>query len=261
MDESRREPAGAHPTRGDGIGRERFDAVLFDLDGVLTDTAALHARCWKSVFDELLEREAGKRGEPFRPFDPGSDYRLHVDGKPRLAGVRDFLGSRGIQLPEGSSTSLPEEDSVHGVALRKDALFERALADGGIEAYEDSLRWLRALRAEGLRTAVVSASHHCAEVLRAAGIADLFEVRVDGNVADRLGLAGKPAPDTFLEAARELGVPPARAVVVEDALAGVRAGRAGGFGLVIGVARGSDPEALRAAGADRAVRELTELLP
>ena len=243
------------------VSRERFDAVLFDLDGVLTDTASLHATCWKRVFDELLERLTKKRGETFRPFEIEIDYLRYVDGKARLDGVRDFLASRGLGVPEGSPHAAAEEDSVHGIGHRKDALFARALGSEGGEVYEGSLRWLRQLRAAGLRTAVVSASHHCAEVLRATGIDGLFDVRVDGQVADCLALAGKPAPDTFLEAARGLGVEPARAVVVEDALSGVQAGRAGGFGMVVGVARRGNQEDLIAAGADVVVSDLGEILP
>jgi beta-phosphoglucomutase family hydrolase len=243
------------------IGPERFDAVLFDLDGVLTDTARLHAACWKRVFDELLERLARDRGEPFRPFEIEADYGPYVDGKARLDGVRDFLASRGVRLPEGTEESPVGEDSVRGMARRKNELFGCALASEGVEVYESSLDWLRRLRSSGLRTAVVSASHHCAEILRAAGIDRLFDVRVDGQVADRLALAGKPAPDTFLEAARRLGVAPRRAVVVEDALSGVRAGRAGGFGLVIGVARRGNQQDLMAAGADVVVNDLGEMMP
>lgn len=241
------------------VSREHFDAVLFDLDGVLTDTASLHAHCWKRVFDEVLERWAKRRGEAFRPFAIEGDYLRYVDGKPRLDGARDFLAARGIELRAGSDAAAAF-GSPASIAERKDALFERALASEGVHVYEGSLRWLRRLRSLGLRTAVVSASRHCAAVLRAAGIAELFGAQVDGNVAERLGLAGKPAPDTFLEAARELGVAPARAVVVEDAIAGVRAGRSGGFGLVIGVARRGAPDALARAGADRVVQDLEEML-
>jgi len=228
--------------------------VLFDLDGVLTDTAEVHARCWKEAFDELLRRRARQRGEAWQPFDPVDDYLRFVDGKPRLEGARDFLAARGVRLDEA------DPDSPETIAERKDALFARALERDGVRAYPGSLRWLEQLRSQGFRTAVVSASHHCSAVLRAAGIQSLFDTRVDGGTADELQLRGKPAPDTFLEAARRLGVPAPRAVVVEDAIAGVEAGRAGGFGLVIGVARHAAPEALRAAGADRVVADLAELL-
>jgi beta-phosphoglucomutase family hydrolase len=242
------------------ITRDRFDAVLFDLDGVLTDTAQMHARCWKRVFDDLLARRARMRGEGFRPFDARADYRAYVDGKPRLEGARDFLASRDVTLPEGDVDSPPEADTLHGVAGRKDALVGAALARGEVAVFPDAVRWLDALHSGGFRTAVVSSSHHCAEVLRAAGIGERFEVRVDGSTIDARGLAGKPAPDTFLAAATELGVAPRRAIVVEDARAGVAAGRAGGFGLVIGVARHDDADALSRAGADLVVSALTELV-
>jgi len=240
------------------VSRERFDAVLFDLDGVLTDTASLHARCWKRVFDEVLDHWAKQRGERFQPFDIDGDYLRYVDGKPRVDGARDFLAARGIELREGSGAG--SLDSIARIAERKDELFEEVLESEGVEAYEGSVQWLRQLRSAGLRTAVVSASHHCAAVLRAAGIAELFDARVDGDVAERLQLPGKPAPEPFLEAARALGVAVARAVVVEDAIAGVRAGRSGGFGLVVGVARHGSRAALSQAGADLVVRDLDEML-
>jgi beta-phosphoglucomutase family hydrolase len=249
------------PAATDLAALESFDAALLDLDGVVTDTARLHALCWKSAFDELLERRSRTTGEPFRPFDLEADYLAYVDGKPRWDGVRDFLASRGIRLPEGAADAPAEEDSVAGLARRKDDAFERRLREEGVDVYPGSVRWLHHLRSAGLRTAVVSSSHHCEEVLRAAGLEALFDARVDGFVADRLGLPGKPAPDAFCEGARRLGVAPARALVVEDALAGVAAGRAGGFGLVIGVARHGNAAELAAAGADRVVGDLAELLP
>ena len=233
----------------------RYDAVLFDLDGVLTDTAGVHADCWKRTFDEFLSRS----GDPFQPFDIGSDYRLYVDGKRRYDGVRDFLHSRGVDLPEGSPDDPPDAETVCGVGNRKNVLVNRALEEGGVEVYPGSVALVRALRAAGKTTGVVSSSANCAAVLRAAGIEDLFDVRVDGKVAAELGLPGKPAPDTFLQAARELGVDAARAVVVEDAISGVEAGRNGSFGLVIGVARHGEPEVLREKGADVVVSDLGEL--
>lgn len=239
----------------------QLDAVLFDLDGVVTDTARVHARCWKRVFDELLERRAKATGDAFRPFDLDADYRRYVDGKPRRDGVRDFLRSRGIRLPEEVSEAADGADSVSSVAQRKDALFGEALAAEGVEVYPGTLRWIEHLRGEGLRLAVVSASRHCAEVLQAAGLESVFDARVDGHVADRLHLRGKPAPDVFLEAARVLGVESGRAAVVEDALAGVEAGRAGGFAWVVGVARRDNAAELMAAGAHVAVRDLAELHP
>ena len=217
-----------------------YDAVLFDLDGVLTDTAALHAACWKRTFDEVLDE----------PFDAERDYLAHVDGKPRHAGVRDMLRARGVE---------PGDGMVDAIADRKQALVERALAEEGVEAFPGSVALVRRLRRAGVRTAVVSSSANCDDVLRAAGIAELFELTVDGGDVARLGLRGKPSPDGFLEAARRLDVAPRRAVVVEDALAGVAAGRAGDFGLVIGVARSAAPDALRAAGAHVVVGDLGEL--
>lgn len=243
------------------VTSDRFDAVLFDLDGVLTDTASLHAACWKAAFDPVLERWAKAHGMDTRPFDAEDDYLAHVDGRSRLDGVRCFLASRSIELPAAPTGARDDGDTVEGIARDKDARFERALRQGGVEAYEGSIRWLHHVRDLGLRTAVVSASHHCQQVLSAVGIAELFDERVDGNVVDELGLAGKPAPDAFLQAARRLAVAPKRAVVVEDALAGVAAGRAGAFGLVVGVARRADPERLREVGADVVVRDLGELLP
>jgi alpha,alpha-trehalose phosphorylase len=218
-----------------------FDAVLFDLDGVLTSTAALHAASWKEAFEERL-------GEP---FDVERDYLAHVDGKPREDGVRDFMVARGLA---------PDPDVVRAIGEFKQSLVERALAAGGVQAYPGSVKWVCWLRDAGVRTAVVSSSANCGAVLRAAGIEDLFELTVDGGDVARLGLRGKPAPDGFLEAAGRMGVRPRTTVVVEDALAGVAAGRRGGFGLVVGVARGaSAPELLRA-GADIVVDDLAELI-
>jgi len=237
-----------------------FDAVLFDLDGVLTSTAALHAGCWKEVFDDVLSAWAQRSGRPQEPFDVCSDYVAHVDGKPRQDGVRDFLASRGIPVPEGGPESPPTEWSVHGIGNRKQELVERALSRGAVTAFPGSVRWVRRLREAGVRTAVVSSSANSTAVLRAAGIDGLFELTVDGNDVARLGLRGKPAPDGFVEAARRLGVRNERAVVVEDALAGVAAGRAGDFGLVIGVARTAGRDDLLAAGADVVVDDLEELV-
>jgi alpha,alpha-trehalose phosphorylase len=226
-----------------------YDAVLFDLDGVLTSTATLHAACWKQVFDEVLADWGEHTGTPQEPFSK-TDYLAYVDGKPREDGVRDFLEARGVR-----------DYDVHAVAERKQALVEQALARDGVEAFPGSVQWVLHLRRSGLRTAVVSSSANTADVLRAAGIASLFELTVNGHDIATLGLRGKPAPDGFLEAARRLGVAPARAVVVEDALAGVAAGRAGGFGLVIGVARSAARKDLRSAGADIVVDDLEELVP
>jgi alpha,alpha-trehalose phosphorylase len=225
----------------DGMPHFDYDAVLFDLDGVLTSTTPLHAACWKQAFDEFLTE----------PFDIERDYLADVDGKPRHEGVRDLLLSRGIE---------PTPELVSAIADRKQALVARALETGGVDAFPGSVRWVEQLRAAGVSTAVVSASANCGAVLRAAGIERLFDVKVDGGDVTRLGLRGKPAPDGFLEAASRLGAQPGRSVVVEDALAGVAAGRSGDFGLVIGVARGTSPAALREAGADIVVGDLQELV-
>jgi beta-phosphoglucomutase family hydrolase len=218
-----------------------FDAVLFDLDGVLTSTTELHAAAWKQTFDELLDE----------PFDLAHDYVAYVDGKPRGDGVRDFMRSRGFAA---------SDETVQEIGDRKQALFEQALA-GGIDAYPGSVRWVEHLRGHGVHTAVVSSSKNADAVLRSAGISDLFELTVSGRDVAELGLRGKPAPDAFLEAAERLSVLPRNAIVVEDALAGVAAGRRGHFGLVIGVARGAARAELRAAGADVVVDDLQELVP
>jgi len=233
---------------------DAITACLFDLDGVLTKTAEVHARAWKQTFDAFLET----RGE--KPFDVAHDYDEYVDGKPRLDGVRDFLASRGIELPAGSPDDPPGAQTVQGIANAKNELVLRLIREDGVEAYEGSVRYLHAARDAGLRRAVVSSSHNCHDVLVAAGIEDLLEVRVDGAVAEERQLKGKPEPDTFLEAARTLSVTPANAAVFEDALAGVQAGRAGGFGRVVGVDRAGQREALLAHGASVVVDDLAELL-
>jgi beta-phosphoglucomutase family hydrolase len=221
-------------------------ALLFDLDGVLTKTATVHARAWKRMFDDYL-REQGDE----RPFDERDDYDTYVDGKPRDAGVRDFLASRGLH---------PDDAEVKRLGDVKNDLVQEIIAKDGVDAYPGSVRYLKAARDAGLRRAVVSSSHNCADVLRAAGIEDLLEERVDGNIADALHLHGKPHPDTFLEGAKKLGVEPKQAVVFEDALAGVEAGRAGHFGHVVGVNRVGQREALLEHGADVVVDDLDELL-
>jgi beta-phosphoglucomutase family hydrolase len=242
------------------ISPEQFDAVLFDLDGVLTSTAKIHSSCWKTMFDDFLRHRAAERKEPFQPFGIDTDYKRYVDGKLRYEGVKSFLASRNIALAEGTPEDPPTADTVCGLGNRKDELVKAAIDQGQVESYPGSVALVRRLREQGIRTAVVSSSNNCEQVLRAAGILNLFEVRVDGLVASTLGLPGKPAPDTFLEASRLLGVSPARAVVVEDALSGVKAGRSGGFALVIGVDREGSGDALRAEGADVIVTDLGELL-
>jgi beta-phosphoglucomutase family hydrolase len=234
---------------------DHVTACLFDLDGVLTPTATVHAAAWKRMFDAFL---AGRDGQP--PFDLKDDYVRYVDGRPRLDGVRAFLDARAISLPEGSPEDPPGAETVHGLGRRKNDLVEDVLREQGVEAYEGSVRFVRAARDAGLRRAVVSSSANTQAVLQAAGIEDLFEARVDGVVAEREHLRGKPAPDTFLAGARALGVEPAAAAVFEDALAGVEAGRAGAFGCVVGVDRGGAADALREHGADVVVGDLSELL-
>ena len=233
---------------------------LFDLDGVLTRTAQVHDAAWKEMFDAFLRERSAREGQPFVPFDPVSDYDEYVDGKPRLDGTRSFLAARGINLPEGGSDDPPDAETVHGLARRKNEIVKRRIASGGVEAYDGSVRYVRAVRDAGLRRAVVSSSRNCHDVLVAAGIDDLFEARIDGVVAEREHLRGKPAPDGFLAGARALGLDPGAAAVFEDALAGVAAGRAGGFGFVVGVDRAGQADALREHGADVVVSDLAELL-
>jgi beta-phosphoglucomutase family hydrolase len=235
-------------------------ACLFDLDGVLTQTAKVHAAAWKEMFDDYLRERAERTGEPFVPFDSNADYAAYVDGKPRYDGVRSFLESRGIELPQGTPDDPPGAETVAGLGNRKNDLVLALIERDGVEAYEGSVRYVHAARDAGLRCAVVSSSANCRDVLEAAGIIDQFEEIVDGVVAEREHLRGKPAPDTFLAGARALGVEPAQAVVFEDALAGVEAGRAGAFGCVIGVNRIDQADALREHGATVVVDDLAELL-
>ncbi len=242
------------------IAWEQFDAVLFDLDGVLTDTARLHTDAWRQTFDALLRRRSEASGEPFRPFDADVDYLRYVDGRPRFDGVRDFLRSREIALPEGPDEAAPGFDTIRGVGNHKNSLVNEIFESRGVEAFPGSVALVRQLRAAGIRTGVVTSSGNCDVVLAAAQIQELFEVKVDGDLAARKRLAGKPAPDTFLEGARALGVEPGRSVVVEDAIAGVQAGCSGGFGLVIGVARKGNAEALRESGAHVVVSDLAEIV-
>jgi beta-phosphoglucomutase family hydrolase len=236
-----------------------ISACLFDLDGVLTRTAEVHAAAWTEMFDAYLRRRAEVEGAAFRPFEP-ADYAEHVDGRLRQDGVRAFLASRDVALPEGSPEDPPSAETVHGLGNRKNDLLLELVHRDGVGVYEASVAFVEHVRDAGLRTAVVSASRNCRDVLVAAGIESLFEVRVDGEVAARDGLDGKPAPDMFLAAARALGAEPAACAVFEDAVAGVAAGRAGGFGWVVGVDRVGQADALAAAGADRVVGDLSELV-
>jgi beta-phosphoglucomutase family hydrolase len=238
-------------------------ACLFDLDGVLTPTAIVHNAAWRETFDAYLRDRAGRTGEPFVPFDPGEDYERYVDGRARADGVRTFLASRGITLPEGSPDDPPSAETVNGIGNRKNETLVKRIRDGGVDAYPGSAAYLRAARDGGLRRAVVSASANAEDVVAAAGLADLIEARVDGVVARERKLRGKPEPDSFLEGARMLGVAPEHAAVFEDALAGVEAGRAGRFGFVVGVDRvrdGRHGDDLRAHGANVVVTDLADLL-
>lgn len=237
----------------------RVEGVIFDMDGVVTDTAKVHAGAWKQMFDEYLRQRAEGTDEGFVPFDAGRDYLLYVDGKSRYDGARSFLESRRISLPFGSSQDPPEAQTVSGLANRKDKYFMKQLESGGADAYASTIHLVSGLQQKGLRIAIISASRNMREVLHAADVADLFDEKVDGRDAAELGLRGKPDPAVFLEAAKRLGVDPTRAVVVEDALAGVEAARRGGFGLVIGVDRVGQAEALRGAGADVVVQDLAEV--
>jgi beta-phosphoglucomutase family hydrolase len=235
-------------------------ACLFDLDGVLTDTAGVHAAAWKQMFDDYLRIRAERDGTEFVPFDVKTDYGPYVDGKPRLAGTDSFLRSRGIELPAGGPGDAPDAETLHALSTKKNELVQEKIVTVGVEVYPGSVQYLRAVRAAGLRTACVSSSANAEQVLRVAGLSELIDHRVDGVSAKERGLAGKPAPDTFLAAAGDLGVEKGQAVVFEDALAGVESGRAGGFGFVVGVDRLGHAEALREHGADVVVADLAELL-
>jgi alpha,alpha-trehalase len=240
------------------IDRRAIDAVVFDMDGVVTRTAAVHAAAWKTLFDDFLERRAAG-GLDWTPFDIDGDYRVYVDGKPRYDGVRSFLASRDITLPEGAPDDSPDMETVCGLGNRKNGHFIAQLERNGVQPFESTVRLVRCLQQLGIGTAIISASENATAVLRAAGIGTLFPVQVDGLVARRLGLPGKPDPAVFLEATRELDSVPERAIVVEDALAGVEAGRRGGFAHVIGVDRTGYPDALRESGADVVVPDLTDV--
>ncbi|MGW2485910.1 HAD family hydrolase [Streptomyces sp. NPDC001606] len=235
---------------------DTIQACLFDLDGVVTKTAVVHAAAWKETFDAFLRDHEGPRA---RPFDPVADYDEYVDGRPRADGVRAFLASRGIHLPEGTPADPPDALTVHGLGNRKNELLLAKIRTGGVQAYPGTIRYLTAVRAAGLGTAIVSSSANCRDVLRAVDAEHYFDVRIDGVVAAERNLPGKPHPDTFLAAAQELGVAPEHAAVFEDALAGMDAGRAGGFGYVVGVDRVGQAEALSAHGASVVVKDLAEL--
>jgi len=239
---------------------DKVAACLFDMDGVVTQTAVVHAAAWKEMFDEFLRARAESTGTPFVPFDSHAEYDAYVDGKPRLDGTRSFLESRGIDLPEGTPDDPPGTPTLYGLSNRKNNLVLAKIAAGGVQVYQGTISYIRSVKDKGISTAVVSASANTVQILHAAGIEGLFDVRVDGVIAKQRGLRGKPAPDTFLAAAEALGVTADRAAVFEDAQAGVAAGRAGGFALVVGVDRVGQAEALREHGADIVVKDLAELL-
>ena len=255
----------AHPTRSE-VDASAYGAWLFDMDGVLTKTAAVHAAAWKQAFDEFLRAHASRDGSAFTPFDIEHDYERYVDGEPRDDGVRNFLASRGVTLPEGDDGDGPETRSVKGLGNRKNELVLEVMRRDGVAAFEGAAALVKELRGRNVKVAVISASENTKAALAAAGIVDLFDAIVDGNVVKQRGLNGKPAPDSFLEGARQLGVAAQRCVVLEDALAGVEAGRAGKFGLVIGVdhhdgaAEHGYADELRAHGANVVVRSLQELV-
>ena len=251
-----------HPEAGREVvvwlSQRTLDAVIFDMDGVVTRTAGLHAVAWKQLFDEFLEARRDAPGS-YRPFDIEGDYRRYVDGKPRYDGVASFLASRGIPLPYGSPDDSPGKDTICGLGNRKDALFHQTITKKGVDAYESTVRLIRRLRDAGIKTGIFSASRNAGRVLHAAGIVDLFDAKVDGVDAEKLSLPGKPSPETLVELTRRLGASPARTAVVEDAIAGVEAGRAGDFALVIGVNRSEKPGVLLAKGADVEVSDLSQV--
>ncbi|MDX5422744.1 MAG: beta-phosphoglucomutase family hydrolase [Hymenobacteraceae bacterium] len=232
------------------IQEKGIKALIFDLDGVITQTAGVHARAWKRMFDDYLRERGEQEGKTYEPLDIATDYRQHIDGIPRYDGVRNFLASRGISLPEGSADDAPGDETVNGLGNLKNEYFQEMVQEGGVEVYNDTVTWIKEQRRKGLRTAVISASKNCKTILEAAGLEELFETRVDGVLAAELGLKGKPAPDVFHEAARRLKVKPVESAIFEDAIAGVQAGKAGDFALVVGVNRNASAEALKENGAD-----------
>lgn len=242
------------------VSPEFFDAVLFELDGVVTDTSDVHAAAWKRTMDDYLEKKARETGEAFVPFDEVEDYLAHVDGKPRYDGVRDFLAARNITIAEGTMDSPPTEESVRGLGNRKNQLVRAVLRTEGVRVFDDTVEWIHRLRKQGLKTAIVTSSRDTVFVLEVAGLTDQFDARVDGLIRAERNLPGKPAPDTYLEMASHLGVKPQRAVVVEDSIPGVEAARAGGFGLVIGVARHGNEQPLIGSGADIVLHDLSEMM-
>lgn len=238
---------------------KNIKALIFDLDGVVTQTARVHAQAWKRMFDAYLQKRGEKEGKHYEPLDIETDYREHIDGIPRYDGVRNFLESRGIRLPEGAPEDEEGQETVGGLGNLKNMYFQELVRQEGVDVYDDTIAWLKQQKQHGLRTAIISASKNCVDVLHAAGIAQLFEEHVDGLQASQLGLKGKPAPDVFLEAARRLGIAPQEVAVFEDARKGVQAAKAGGFGLVVGVDRTHDQAALKAGGADLVIQEFPKV--
>lgn len=236
-----------------------FDAAIFDMDGVVTDTAAVHSTAWKRMFDEYLRRRERERGEVFREFSHAGDYRSYVDGRPRYEGVRAFLESRWIHLPFGETSDPPNAETICGLGNRKNELFNQIVETEGVRVYRSTIALIDALRVAGIKVGLATSSRNAALVLAKTGAASLFGTVVDGLVSERLGLTGKPAPDIFLTACAQLGAEPRRSIVIEDAVTGVRAGAAGGFALVVGIARENNAEELRGNGADAVVRDLDEL--
>lgn len=241
------------------IDLEDIDAMVFDMDGVLTDTASIHAEAWKRMFDEYLKKRAARTGEDHEPFDRELDYLEYVDGKPRYDGVESFLESRGISIPHGDPGDDPSRETVCGLGNRKNRYFLQLLRKGNVRPYESSVEFTKALKRAGIRAAVISASRNAEDILKAAGIRGLFDIKVDGVDSDELELDGKPNPAIFLEAAGRLGIEPSRAGVVEDSLAGVEAGRRGRFRLVVGVDRANQSRELKNRGADIVVKDLSQL--
>jgi trehalose 6-phosphate phosphatase len=254
---SRESAAGV--TNAYNLDLRKLDAILVDLDGVVTETAKIHAEAWKRMFDDYLRERVVRLDGTFHPFDLDKDYKKYVDGKPRYDGVASFLQSRNIYLPTGEESDLPSKETVCGLGNRKNQRFLETIRQRGVNAYQTSIDFLRCVKSRGLPLAVVTSSRNCREILLAAGIGDLFDAQVDGIVAREWMLPGKPAPDTFLAAARRLGVDPQRAAVIEDAVSGVQAGKAGKFELVIGVSRDGQPQLLEQSGADIVVSDLSEL--
>jgi beta-phosphoglucomutase family hydrolase len=236
-----------------------FDAAIFDMDGVVTQTAVAHAMAWKRMFDEYLHRRAEREHEAFHEFTRAADYLIYVDGRPRYQGVQTFLQSRGIQIPYGNPADAPQAETICGLGNRKNELFNRSLAEEGVQVYDSTIRLIRKMLARDIAVGIATSSRNCVQILEQAGIADLFATRVDGMVSLALGLKGKPEPDIFTTACRDLGAEPRRAIVIEDAVAGVQAGVKGHFALVIGVARESNEQALQAAGADLVVSDLSKV--